>query len=74
MRMRVVLAGERDEDVLHLVLEAQRRHHLELAADNFGVARGRDFDVQVRAAAGGAERHAALEVHEASADGAVNLS
>src|SRR5690606_28098100 len=68
----VVLAAERDEDVLDGVVEPQRVHRAELRLDDLGVARRGDLEVQVLGAAEGAQRHAAAVVHDGGADGPVD--
>ena len=64
----VVLLTEGDEDVLDGVVEAERLHRPHLRPDDLGVARGRDVEVQVLAAAQRAERHPAFPVHQARAE------
>src|SRR6201999_2643928 len=62
---------ERDEDVFDGVVESQRLHRLALGPHDFGVARGRDLDVETRSAADGTEHHAAAAVDDAGTDGAL---
>jgi hypothetical protein len=69
----MVLLGERDEDVLDAVVEAERLHRPHLRADDLSVPGRRYVEVEVLPAADRAERHAALPVDERRANGAVNV-
>src|SRR6202022_1031479 len=67
----VVLLAERDENILDVIGEAQALHGLQLRADDLSVAsRGQ---LQIDPAAGTAQHHPAVGVHQRGAKRAINV-
>src|SRR5262245_22738941 len=69
---QVVLAAQRDQHVLDLIVEVERLHGLALRAHHLGVAGGGDLEAD-RPAARGAEHHSAVAIDDAATEAAVDL-